>query len=113
MKRIIIVVSLVFLSFIVYYDLSRGTNPIPQEKQQEEPKIQPVSSQAEEGSVFQTHTVKKGETVFSIVDQKSGGSPPISAEQIVEDFERLNPETKANLIQSGKVYKFPVYDKSS
>lgn len=113
MRRIIVIVSLAFLSFIVYYDLSRGTNPIPQEKQQEKSQVQPVSSQPKEESAFKTYTVKKGETVFSIVDQVSGGSPPVSAEQIAEDFERLNPDSKANLIQSGKAYKFPVYNKSS
>jgi hypothetical protein len=109
LRRIVFAVSFIFLSFIVYFDLSQGTLPLPQEK----PAAQPVSSQAEEEISFQMHTVKKGETVFSIVDRSNDGSPPISAEQIMKDFERLNPETKASLIQSGKAYKFPVYKKST
>lgn len=47
--------------------------------------------------------VKPGDTVMSIVG--SAGSP----DDIVKDFEALNPNVKANAIQAGTAYKFPVY----
>lgn len=52
--------------------------------------------------------VKQGDTVLTITE-KYHGTLPISIDQLVKDFETLNPGVKADEIQVGVSYLFPVY----
>ncbi|KIL32870.1 LysM peptidoglycan-binding domain-containing protein [Bacillus subtilis] len=96
MKRLTLVCSIVFILFILVYDLKIGTIPI-----QDLPVYEASAKTAE--PAYKTVKVKPGDTVMSIVG--SAGSP----DDIVKDFEALNPNVKANAIQAGTAYKFPVY----
>ncbi|AUZ27108.1 LysM peptidoglycan-binding domain-containing protein [Bacillus cabrialesii] len=98
MKRLTLVCSIVFILFILFYDLKIGTIPI-----QDLPVYEASAKTAAQGPAFKTVKVKPGDTVMSIVG--SAGSP----DDIVKDFEALNPNVQASAIQAGTAYKFPVY----
>ncbi|MCI3196511.1 hypothetical protein GXP75_12715 [Bacillus sp. HU-1818] len=99
MKRLIFLFSSIFVIFIIFYDVKIGTIPF-----QDLP-VYAVSAKTSEQqeAAYKTVTVKKGDTVMSIVGNT--GSP----DEIVRDFEALNPNVKASSIQAGTAYKFPVY----
>ncbi|WP_420977114.1 LysM peptidoglycan-binding domain-containing protein [Bacillus vallismortis] len=98
MKRLTFVCSIVFILFILFYDLKIGTIPM-----QDLPVYEASAETAAQGPVYKTVKVQPGDTVMSIVGQ--AGSP----DDIVKDFEALNPNVRANAIQAGTAYKFPVY----
>ncbi|MBV7318052.1 LysM peptidoglycan-binding domain-containing protein [Bacillus halotolerans] len=98
MKRLTFVFSILFILFIIFYDLKIGTIPI-----QNLPVIKASATTAVQETAYKTVTVKPGDTVMSIVGSAS------SPDDIVKDFETLNPNVKANTIQAGTAYKFPVY----
>ncbi|MGM0947765.1 MAG: LysM peptidoglycan-binding domain-containing protein [Bacillota bacterium] len=93
MKRLTFVCSIVFILFILFYDLKIGTIPIQEAS----------AKTAAQGPAYKTVKVKPGDTVMSIV------GPAGSPDDIVKDFEALNPNVRANAIQAGTAYKFPVY----
>ncbi|MGE9754670.1 LysM peptidoglycan-binding domain-containing protein [Bacillus inaquosorum] len=98
MKRLTFVCSIVFILFILFYDLKIGTIPI-----QDLPVYEASAKTAVQEPAYKTVKVQPGDTVMSIV------GPAGSPDDIVKDFEALNPNVKANAIQSGTAYKFPVY----
>lgn len=59
--------------------------------------------------VSKTKTVKSGETVLSIVETLNQQQTSVIMEQIILDFEKLNPGTNAHQIEPNKTYLFPVY----
>ncbi|AKL85190.1 YqfZ [Bacillus atrophaeus UCMB-5137] len=98
MKRLIFLISSIFVIFIIFYDVKIGTIPF-----QDLPVYAVSAKTSEQEAAYKTVTVKKGDTVMSIVG--NAGSP----DEIVRDFEALNPNVKASSIQAGTAYKFPVY----
>jgi hypothetical protein len=82
--------------------------------------INPSFSEGENGSLevsavnaspYIEKKIIQGETVLSIIEQLHKEQIPVSIEQIITDFERLNPKDKADSIKVGKTYKFPLYEK--
>ncbi len=53
--------------------------------------------------------VEPGYTVLSIVEELNIGPINASIQQIIFDFEALNPKTNASNIHIGKAYLFPIY----
>jgi hypothetical protein len=52
--------------------------------------------------------IKQGDTVLSITERYHG-SLPTSIDQLIEDFEALNTDVKAEAILLGDTYRFPDY----
>ncbi|MEC3654905.1 LysM domain-containing protein [Bacillus siamensis] len=98
MKRLTFVFGSLFVIFIIFYDLKIGTIP-----SQGLPAYAAAAQLANQETSYRTVTVKKGDTVMSIVGAHK------APDDIVQDFEALNPNVKANAIQAGTAYKFPVY----
>ncbi|MBY8912949.1 LysM domain-containing protein [Bacillus sp. YC2] len=98
MKRFTFVFGSLFVMFIIFYDLKIGTIP-----SQDLPVYAAAAQPAKQDTAYKTVTVKKGDTVMSIVGANK------TPDDIVKDFEALNPNVKANAIQAGAAYKFPVY----
>jgi hypothetical protein len=59
---------------------------------------------------FQELEVSAGDTLLSIVEEISANTHTLSISEIIVDFEELNPGEKANSLQIGKKYKFPLYE---
>ncbi|MCA1031758.1 hypothetical protein LCL95_12055 [Bacillus timonensis] len=109
MKKLIAIVVSMFILFILYYDMSKGTLPVSKAETvtsftnkadyvEEIPKIQ-----------YKTVKIKAGDTVLSIVEELANGSIPVPIQTIVDDFETLNKGVKTHHIQIDKTYKFPIY----
>lgn len=110
MKRLSIFILMLFLIYIVYFDMNNGTIAINPSLAEGENKAIEVSSKA---SPYIEKKIRQGETVLSIIEQLHKEQIPVSIEQITTDFERLNPKEKAESIKVGKTYKFPLYKKEA
>ncbi len=108
MKRISILLIILFVCYIIFYDFRIGTLPVNNQSI-----AQPVITKKEtvdkssELPAYQVR-VKQGDTVLSITEQYHG-TLPTSIEQIINDFQLLNPKVSAEEIIIGKTYLFPDY----
>ncbi|WP_078432549.1 LysM domain-containing protein [Metabacillus halosaccharovorans] len=106
MKRFSILLLCFFICYIIYYDLKVGTLPVMN-------KTAIVSSVhnnniEDKQAAYYEHSVKQGDTVLTITE-KYHGTLPISIDQLVKDFEKLNNGIKVEEIQVGTSYFFPDY----
>lgn len=101
MKRIIVISTLILLVGLgIYFDLSVGTLPKQTKSEQN----------AETVTIpYQEVTVQAGYTVLSIVEHLHKQQVPATIEQIIYDFEQLNPNVHPDDIQIGETYLFPIY----
>ncbi|WP_026558734.1 LysM domain-containing protein [Bacillus sp. J37] len=106
MKRFSILLLCFFICYIIYYDLKVGTLPV-MNKTAIESSV-PDTNIKDKQALYYEHTVKQGDTVLTITE-KYHGTLPISIDQLVKDFEKLNPDVKVEEIQVGTSYFFPDY----
>lgn len=113
MKKIGFLMVVIFLIYIIQYDIRHGTL-IPA-------KAVPVSTQTTESSSpgkakttapYIKVKVKAGDTVLSIVEQLTSKAIPVPIDKVITDFKALNKGLSPENIQIGKEYKFPVYKKT-
>ncbi|MED4353488.1 hypothetical protein P9265_14320 [Schinkia azotoformans] len=131
MRKLLFTLLVLFITYVIYYDLSAGVLSKPtsivllqnkESKQSEnatakeltvekanEQEQKSVNTGKEEELYYQEVKVAAGQTVLSIVEQIQDGPLPVSISQLITDFQLLNPKTEPEMIQIGKVYKFPVY----
>lgn len=132
MKKLLLTFLFLFIIYVIYYDLSAGvlskptsivllqdkedkqiekstTKVVKEEKDDQQQKN--INTGNKEDLYYQEVKVAAGQTVLSIVEQIQGGAIPVSISQLITDFQILNPKTEPEMIQIGKVYKFPVYTK--
>lgn len=130
MKKLLLTLLFLFITYVIYYDLSAGVlskptsivllqdkeskqsentaaKAVKEEKTDKQPKG--VNTGNEKELYYQEVKVAAGQTVLSIVEQIQDGPLPVSISQLITDFQVLNPKTEPEMIQIGKVYKFPVY----
>ena len=120
MKRLFGFAIIIFVLYIIYYDTSIGTLPtVSGQETQEIVKADSTDEVVEEDdgafkeddtNPFQELEVSAGDTVLSIVEEISPITHTLSISDIIVDFEELNPGEKANSLQIGKRYKFPLYE---
>ncbi|MFT4412647.1 hypothetical protein ACLM5H_02195 [Fredinandcohnia humi] len=106
MKKFGVFLAILFILYIIYYDVKFGTLPVA--KSETIVHEEDVTNQYPT-MPYQTVEVKAGDTVLSIVEALNKDKPLSSIETIIKDFETLNPKVKANLLQIGKAYHFPLY----
>ncbi|MDQ0231627.1 hypothetical protein [Metabacillus malikii] len=107
MKRLSLFLFFLFLIFIVYYDMNVGTLPTVNEPSVKE-SINSVEEKTKPSIPFHEVKVSEGDTVLSITEKLHSGLPaPI--DKIIEDFELLNENIKAESIIIGETYLFPDY----
>lgn len=107
MKRLSLFLIAIFLCYIIYYDIKVGTLPVVS--------VTNIEASKQDEEIVQKTTIpyyemkiKQGETVLSIIEKYHGGLPT-SIEKIINDFETLNKNVKAESITVGKTYRFPDY----
>ncbi len=107
MKKILIPLILIITIYSVYYDLNNGTLPTST--------ITPAPNSDKTNSVQEIPAeqivVEPGYTVLSIVEELHSEPVNASIQQIIHDFEILNPGISADKIEIGTAYYFPVYNK--
>jgi hypothetical protein len=112
MKKVLILFIFIVFGIGIGFDLKYGTleqtsYKIPNQMAAKTPE---VVDEEEININYVEVSVKAGQTVLSIVEGLHSGNSPVSIKQIVKDFEALNKKVEAQTIQSGKKYRFPIYE---
>ncbi len=125
-KKVILFIILLLFVRSVIHDLSVGTfsEQVPSNKATEEssgeksvvesPPIDSTKANAPNTMPVDpyqkiSYTVQAGDTVLSITEQINEGHVPI--QQLLLDFEKLNPGANPHEIHIGETYFFPIYNK--
>ncbi|SDK54336.1 hypothetical protein [Sediminibacillus albus] len=114
-KTFIFILIILFISS-VYKDLTVGT-PVPGKdngtavSMPEKPE-QSSGNKQKETDAFQILEVKvhPGDTVLTIVEDINRRDTQLSIEQVIKDFQTLNPDADPHQIEPDMIYKFPVYN---
>lgn len=103
MKKIIGILFIFLIIYAIYFDLTIGT--LPQSTSQKvEAKVE-----TEATIPYFEAKVEPGETLISIIEHQTNKSLSVSIDDLVHDFEALNPGNSPDKIMIGKVYRFPDY----
>ncbi|MHC0035897.1 hypothetical protein [Pseudoneobacillus sp. C159] len=92
-----------FVAFIIFFDLTNGT--LPQTKETQEP----IEVMGNVTLPFFKRKIVAGDTVLSVIENNLKAPIPVSIDQVVSDFVKLNEGASPNKIQIGKTYRFPDY----
>ncbi|KAF0994489.1 hypothetical protein [Geobacillus sp. TFV-3] len=103
MKKFIFLLLLFLSSYVVYRDLAIGTLPPSSET------TAAVAHPKGEAIPYRKVTIRPGDTLLSIIEKELNGPLPVPLEQLIHDFERLNPGEHAQTLKIGKTYKVPIY----
>ncbi|ALA69401.1 hypothetical protein GT50_03715 [Geobacillus stearothermophilus 10] len=103
MKKWFLLLIASLVGYIAYEDLTVGTLPASSKT--------PVVRENIGIPAYKVIKIKAGDTLLSIAEREQQGPLPVSIETLIRDFEKLNPEAKADALQIGKTYKIPVYEK--
>ena len=108
MKKITFLLVMALVSYVIYFDITKGTLPASSPLATP-PKIE--IKESEKSLPYKEIHIQAGDTVLSVMEREEGQiKKPI--EVIIKDFQSLNG-VPAHKIQIGKTYKFPVYTKPS
>jgi hypothetical protein len=109
MKRIFLFLFSLLTIYVIYIDLTAGT--LPQGDNQKTPQTAvTMASLDPELEAFEAE-VEPGETLISIVENYIKRPLPVSIDELIEDFQNLNPGQAPEKIQIGSTYQFPDYSK--
>ncbi|MDF2858550.1 MAG: hypothetical protein K0Q87_4401 [Neobacillus sp.] len=109
MKRFFMALLGLLTIYVIYIDLTDGTLPNAY-TQKSEVVIATTASTKTSIPAFEKE-VQPGETVISIVESQLNKPLPISIEELILDFKKLNPGQAPEKIQIGVTYQFPDYSK--
>ncbi|MBK5489539.1 hypothetical protein JFT95_19040 [Bacillus sp. TH17] len=122
MKRLGVLLFVLVLGYIFYYDIRIGTLPMlssykktsaaqtikKENTDTKQNKEKETEKEKETDTAYKAIEVKTGDTVLSITEAINKKKIP-SIEKVIDDFKQLNKNTSATKIQVGKSYKFPLY----
>ncbi len=57
--------------------------------------------------------IQRGDTLLSIVEREMNGKLPVSIDQLIADFQTLNPHVNAHSLQIGKRTAFRTISRNS
>ncbi|WHX99332.1 hypothetical protein [Neobacillus sp. DY30] len=109
MKRIGVLLLGLLTIYIIYIDLTAGTLP-KNESQKTEQTVATMTNITNSAASFEAE-VEPGETLISIVENHIKKPLPVSIDELIEDFQSLNPGLSPEKIQIGSTYEFPDYSK--
>ncbi|MDL4841530.1 hypothetical protein [Aquibacillus rhizosphaerae] len=124
-KKTCLTLTMLFLIISIFKDLTVGTI-IQDTNNHEESEIKEVvekeskpeevksndNNQPDETVRFKvkSYTAMPGDTVLSIVESLNNEKDSIQMEQIITDFEQLNPGISPHEIETNTTYLFPIYN---
>jgi hypothetical protein len=109
MKKLASMLVLCLVIYMIYHDITKGTLPTAAEIKTVH--VHSTKTKAKINISYQIIKVQAGDTLLSIVEKQQNAPLSVSIEQLIKDFEALNPGTQAESLQIGKTYKFPVYNR--
>lgn len=120
MKRLGVLLFVLVLGYIFYYDIKIGTLPMLssykkttaaetlKKENTDTKQNKEKETEKETDTAYKAIEVKTGDTVLSITEAINKKKIP-SIEKVIDDFKQLNKNASATKIQVGKSYKFPLY----
>ncbi|WP_226036916.1 hypothetical protein [Aquibacillus saliphilus] len=121
-KKICLTVLLILFIISIFKDLTVGTiiqDVIPKEEKpipaQEDSSKNPDSTvnykhpQETDRYQVESYTTAPGDTVLTIVEALNNDQQAIQMDQIIQDFQILNPEADPHQIKPNTDYLFPLY----
>ena len=109
MKRIFLFLFALLTIYVIYIDLTVGTLPQDETQKTEETVVTMTNIKSSANS-FEAE-VEPGETLISIVENHIEKPLPVSIDELIKDFQNLNPGLSPEKIQIGSTYEFPDYSK--
>lgn len=105
-KRTSIFLLAIIIVYVIYYDLTTGTfHSITS------PSTNEITAKSSNENIpYEVIEIKSGDTLLSVVEQLSTTSSIPSSEQIINNFQTLNPNVSPTELSIGKSYKIPVYE---
>lgn len=110
MKRLAATFLVLVTIYVIYFDLSHGTLTYTKETIPTSQAI-PVNTNSSAFPSFD-YKVKAGDTALLIIEKQLNKNIPVTIDQLIKDFKKLNNGTAPEDIQIGKVYHFPDYTNS-
>ncbi|MBB5173902.1 hypothetical protein [Texcoconibacillus texcoconensis] len=110
MKASLLFIIIILVTTSVVYDLRVGTLPKDNSSTNDEAPTEMSDDAFAMDEPFQEVIVEEGYTVLRITKALHGGEYPVSKQQILDDFSRLNPEATPKHIMIGHSYRFPLYE---
>ncbi|WP_280768465.1 hypothetical protein [Salipaludibacillus daqingensis] len=117
MRPLVILIIIVIVSVSIRIDLTSGTIPdnfissSPDQEIMKEPEEEDSEHPAMNPLAFQEVMVESGQTVYGITQKlHDSDSFNISVQEVLDDFEKLNPDTPAHELFADEIYKFPIYE---
>src|SRR6478735_200960 len=98
MKKLFGFLLAVLIIYVIYIDLTVGTLPSTL-TQQVDAKIETQNTQLKTDIPAFEAKVEPGETVISIVEHQLDKSLPVSIQDLIDDFRKLNPGESPEKIQ--------------
>ncbi|RFU64302.1 hypothetical protein D0469_19055 [Peribacillus saganii] len=110
MKRLALFLTIVFISYIIYVDVTKGTLPgaATETAATEEVNTRPSEAGELAEIPFKKIKIQPGDTLLSLVEKNKNGSS-IDIQTIIKDFQLLNNGLKPEEMKSGSTYKVPSY----
>ncbi|PLS15218.1 hypothetical protein CVD28_23095 [Bacillus sp. M6-12] len=110
MKRLALLLTIVFISYIIYIDITKGTLPGAATETAAIEAVNTKTSKAgqHEEISYKEVKVQPGDTLLSLVEKDKNGSS-IDIQTIIKDFQSLNGGLKPEDMKSGSTYKVPSY----
>lgn len=110
MKKLLGVLFIFLLIYIIYFDLTVGTIPLP--ASQNAVMAGTVVKQKPQLAIpYFEEKVNPGDTLITVVEQQLKKPLPVSIVDLIHDFKVLNSGQSSETIQIGKTYRFPDYQK--
>ncbi|MCR6096746.1 hypothetical protein HXA31_04900 [Salipaludibacillus agaradhaerens] len=111
MRPLILLCLIIIIGISVRIDLSAGTIPEQQTQSKQHLNTAESTDHNNENTLFyQEVIVEENQSVYSIVQQLHPSDTfALSVEQVLTDFEVLNPGVVPYQLSAGNAYKFPVY----
>ncbi|QXE00442.1 FimV family protein [Terribacillus sp. DMT04] len=111
-KRIGVFLFCCALILSIWKDLTIGS-PIPAASTAENEPTQPDTA-TQKNNIKKTFQpvllqVKQGDTLLSITNELNNHELHVTMEQVIQDFEELNPEKDPYALNAGSAYYFPHY----
>jgi hypothetical protein len=108
MKKIFLFFAAILFVYSMYYDLTAGTLPVTTAAGATET-TGSIENEKAKAIAYVPKEVQRGDTVLSIEEHIHDGPLPVPIEAMIADFRTLNAGVEPIEIQTGKTYKFPVY----
>lgn len=108
MKKLVYLLLTIIIMYSIYFDMTVGTLP---HANSQKPAAAVAVVHSDVNIPYFKANVKPGDTLLSIVEHQIKKPLPVPMNDLIHDFQSLNPGQSADKIQIGTTYRFPDYTK--